>query len=71
MESLFSTCKDPSCQGHKKPQEQRLKQRFKSNFPTRKQGNKIRLCDSKTKTQKLRIRTWDVQDKCDNRFLLC
>jgi hypothetical protein len=36
------------CQGHKKPQEQRLKERFKSNFQIR---NKIRLCDSKTITQ--------------------
>ncbi len=34
------------CQGHKKPQEQRLKEKSKSNFQTR---NKTRLCDSKTK----------------------
>jgi len=34
-------------QGHEKTQEQRLKERLKSNFQTR---NKIRLCDSKTKT---------------------
>jgi hypothetical protein len=31
-----------NCQGHKDPQEQRLKERSKSNFQTR---NKTRLCD--------------------------
>jgi hypothetical protein len=35
------------CQGHQKPQEQRLKERSKSNFQTRK---KTRVCGSKTKT---------------------
>ncbi len=39
------------CQGHKEPQEQRLKRKFKSNFQTR---NKTKLCDSKTRTQDLR-----------------
>jgi hypothetical protein len=39
---------------HKKSQEQRLKRRFKSNFQTR---NKTILCDSKTKTQDLRVKT--------------
>jgi hypothetical protein len=33
------------CQGRKKPQEQRLKEKFKSNFQVR---NKTRLYDSKT-----------------------
>jgi hypothetical protein len=42
------------CQGHKKPQEQRLKERSKSNFQTR---NKTRLCDSKKKTHELKIKT--------------
>jgi hypothetical protein len=39
----------------------------KSNFQTR---NKIRLCDSKTKTQEPIIRTWDVQNKLENGSLL-
>ncbi len=56
------------CQGHEKPQEQRLNERSKSNFQTR---NKIRLSDSKTKTQELRIRTQDVQDKHEYKSLLC
>jgi hypothetical protein len=34
-------------QGHKEPQEQKLKRRFKFNFQTR---NKIRSCDLETKT---------------------
>jgi hypothetical protein len=37
---------DILCQGHEEPQEQRLKEGFKSDFQTR---NKIRLFDSKTK----------------------
>jgi hypothetical protein len=41
---------------------------FKSNFQTR---NKAKLCDSKIRTQGLRIRTQDVQDKCENEYLLC
>ncbi len=57
----------PICQGHEDPQEQKLKKRFKSNF----QIMNTKLCDSKTKTQELRIRTWDMQDKHENRFLLC
>jgi hypothetical protein len=56
------------CQGHEDPQEQRLKERFKSNFQTR---NKIRLYDSKTITQELKTRTWNVQNECENGFLLC
>jgi hypothetical protein len=55
-------------QGHKDPQEQRLKERFRYNFQIR---NKTRLCDSKTKIQELKTRTQDVQDKCENNFLLC
>jgi hypothetical protein len=35
-------------QKHEEPQEQRLKERSKSNFQTR---NKIRLCDSQTITK--------------------
>jgi len=55
-------------QGHKDPQEQRLKKNLKSNFQIR---NKTRLCNSKTRTRELKIRKWDVQDKCENKFLLC
>jgi len=33
--------------------------------------NKIRLCDSKTKSQELKTRTWNVQDKHENIYLLC
>ncbi len=44
----------PICQGHKYPQEQRLKEMFKFNFQIR---NKTKLCNSKTKTQKQKIRT--------------
>jgi hypothetical protein len=40
----------------------------KSNFQIR---NKTRLCDSKIKTQKLKTRTWNVQNKCENKYLLC
>jgi hypothetical protein len=40
----------------------------KSNFQTR---NKIRLSNSKTKTQELRIKTQDVQDKHEYKCLLC
>jgi hypothetical protein len=50
------------CQGHKKPREQRLKERSKFNFQTR---NKTRLCDSKTKTQELWKKTQDVQNKLE------
>jgi hypothetical protein len=42
---------DTLCQGHEKPQEQRLKERLKSNFQTR---NKTRLCDSKTKNIRIK-----------------
>jgi hypothetical protein len=55
------------CQGQEEPQEQKLKERFKFNFQTR---NKTRLCDSKTKTQKLRTRIQDMQHKCENGYLL-
>jgi hypothetical protein len=41
---------------------------FKSNFQTK---NKTRLCDSKTKTQELRTRTWGMQDQHENKSLLC
>jgi hypothetical protein len=41
------------CQRHEEPQEQRLKEMSKSNVQT---GNKTRLCDSKIKTQELKIR---------------
>ncbi len=41
-------------QGHEKPQEQRLKKRFKSNFQTR---NKRKLWDLKIRTQDLRTKT--------------
>jgi len=54
-----------SCHGHEESQEQRIKKRFKFNFETR---NKIRLYDSKTKTQKLKKH---VQYKSENIFLLC
>jgi len=55
------------CQGHGKPQEQRLKERFKFNFQTM---NKTRLCDSKTKTQELRTITQNMQHKRENGYLL-
>jgi hypothetical protein len=42
------------CQGHEKPQEQRFKERSKSNFQIR---NKIRLCDSKIRTHERKTRT--------------
>jgi len=56
------------CQGHKNSQGQKLKEKSKSNFQTR---NKIKLCNSETKTQEENTRTRDVQDKCENKFLLC
>jgi len=40
----------------------------KFNFQIR---NKTRLCDSKTRTQELKMKTRDVQDKYENGFLLC
>jgi hypothetical protein len=49
------------CQGHEEQQEQKLKEWSKFNFQAK---NKIRLCDSKTRTQ-------DVQNKCENGSLLC
>jgi hypothetical protein len=39
------------CQGHKNAQEQRLKERFKSNFQTR---NKTKLCDSKLRNTRIK-----------------
>jgi hypothetical protein len=51
---MIGVGKQSDCQRHEYPQEQRLKERFKSNFQTR---NKTRLCDSKTRTQELRTRT--------------
>jgi hypothetical protein len=62
------TLKPTYCKGHEKTQKQRLKKRFKFKFQTM---NKTRLHDSKTKTQELKRRTWDVQDKHGNNFLLC
>ncbi len=59
---------DFKCQGHEDPQRQRLKERFKFNYQIR---NKTILCNSKPKTQELKTRTRDVQDKCENKFLLC
>ncbi len=56
------------CQGYKKPQEQRFKRRYKSNFQTK---NKTRLNDSKIITQDLRIRTQDVKNKHEDGCLLC
>ncbi len=54
----------------KNTHEQRLNERSKSNFQTR---NQTKLCDSKIKTQELQIRTRtrNVQDKHENKFLLC
>jgi hypothetical protein len=49
------------CQGDVKPQEQRFKKRFKSNFQTR---NKRKICDLKTKTQ-------DVHNKHEDEPLFC
>jgi hypothetical protein len=57
-----------NCQGHEDPQEQRLKQRSKSNFQTR---NKTRLCNLKIRTQEHKTRTRDMQKKRENRSLLC
>jgi hypothetical protein len=73
---MIYTCKnrckpDGIClnyQEHKDPQEQRLKERSKSCFQIK---NKTRLCDQKTKIQKLKTRTRDVQDKRENGSLLC
>jgi hypothetical protein len=45
---------DNECQGHQKTQEQRLKERSKSNFQT---NNKTKLCDFNIKTQELKTRT--------------
>ncbi len=56
-----------SCHGHEKSQGQRIQERFK--FKGHK--NKTRLCDSKTKTKNLRIKTQDVQNKRENKSLLC
>jgi len=33
--------------------------------------NKTKLCDSKTKSQQLRIKTRDVQEKHENIYVLC
>jgi len=55
-------------QKHKKTQEQKLKERFKSDFQIR---NKTRLCDSKTRTKKQKIKSWVVQNKPGNKSLLC
>jgi hypothetical protein len=55
-------------QWHEKPWEKKLEEKSKFNFQTR---NKIRLCDSKTRAQKLKTKTQDVQNKCENGSLLC
>jgi len=57
-----------NCHGHEEPQEQRIKKMSNFNFQTR---NKTRLIDSNTRTQELKVKTQDVQDKCENLFLLC
>jgi hypothetical protein len=57
-----------SYHGHEESQEQRIKERFTFNFETR---NKTKLYDLETKTQKLIIRTQDVQNKCEKIKLLC
>jgi hypothetical protein len=44
-------------QGHKKPQEQRLKEKVEIQLPNK---VKTRLCDSKTITHKLKTITQDV-----------
>ncbi len=54
------------CKGYEIPQKQRLKERFNFNFQKK---NKTKVCDLKIKTQKLWIRTRDVQDKCENGYL--
>jgi hypothetical protein len=56
------------CQRHKKPREQKLKERSKFNFQTR---NKRRTCDSKTRTRELITKARDVQNICENGFSLC
>jgi hypothetical protein len=59
------------CQGHKESQKQRLNERSKSNFQTR---NKIKYLIQSffdVKTQELRIKTQDVQNKRENKSLLC
>jgi hypothetical protein len=48
-----------SHQGHEESKEQRLKERYKSNFQIR---NKTRLRDSKTRTQEHKTKT---QDACE------
>jgi hypothetical protein len=55
------------CQGQKKPRKQRLKRGSKSNFQTK---NKTRLCDSKIRTQDIRVITQDVHNKHEDGFLL-
>jgi hypothetical protein len=45
---------EESCHDRKESQEQRLKERSKFKFQIR---NKTKLCDSKIKTQELKIRT--------------
>jgi hypothetical protein len=45
-----------------------LKEKFKANFQIR---NKTKLCDSKTKTQKLWINRQDMWNKHENEYLLC
>ncbi len=57
-----------SYHGHEESQERRIKERFKFHFET---TNKTKLYDSKTKTKKLKIETQDVQNKCENKSLLC
>ncbi len=57
---------DQGYQGHEKPREQRLKERFKFNFQTK---NKKKICELKEKTE-LRTKTWYVQNKCENKSLL-
>jgi hypothetical protein len=56
------------CYRHEKSQKQRLKEKSIFNFQKR---NKTKLYDSKIKTQKLRTRTQDMQNKRENKYLLC
>jgi hypothetical protein len=66
----FITFVQPTyCQKHKlKPQEQRLKKNYKFIFKMR---NMTRLYDLKIRTQELKTIKWYVQNKHENKSLLC
>jgi hypothetical protein len=55
------------CYRHEESQKQRLKERSIFNFQKR---NKTKLYDSKIKTQKLRTRTQDMQNKCEKNIFI-